>query len=159
AELAALGQHAITFFTHDAQRLPNGETAVLALTLRTFDVKGTPTLYQGDMVLVLDQNLQVAWVWDPFIWLNVHRLPTLHEGPSDWMHANSIAWSPADGNLIMSLRSQDWVIKIDYADGRGDGHVIWRLGRGGHFRINSADRLPWFSHQHDARYINDSTLV
>jgi hypothetical protein len=159
AELAALGQQSITDFTHDAQRLPNGDTAVLALTPRTINVKGKPTLYMGDSVLVLDQNLQVAWAWDPFTWLNVHRLPKLGEGPADWMHANSVARSPADGNLIVSLRSQDWVIKIDYADGTGDGHVIWRLGRGGNFRIKSRDPFPWFSHQHDARYINNSTLV
>ena len=159
AELAALGQHSITDFNHDAQRLPNGDTAVLATTPRTINVKGKPTPYKGDMVLVLDQNFQVAWAWDPFNWLNVHRLPTLGEGPSDWTHANSIAWSPADGNLIVSLRSQDWVIKIDYANGTGDGHVIWRLGQGGDFRINSTDPSPWFSHQHDVRYINDTTLV
>ena len=111
------------------------------------------------MVLVLDQDFQVAWVWDPFKWLDVRRLPTLGEGPANWTHANSVAWSPADGNLIVSMRSQDWVIKIDYANGTGDGHVIWRLGQGGDFRINSAGPSPWFSHQHDVRYINDSTLV
>jgi hypothetical protein len=111
------------------------------------------------MVLVLDQNFQVAWAWDPFNWLNVHRLPTLGEGPTDWMHANSIAWSPGDGNLIVSMRSQDWVIKIDYAGGTGDGHVIWRLGKDGDFKVNSTATLPWFSHQHDARYINDTTLI
>jgi hypothetical protein len=159
AELAALGQNSITDFNHDAQRLPNGDTAVLATTLRTINVKGKPIMYNGDMVLVLDQNFQVAWVWDPFKWLNVHRLPTLGEGPGDWMHANSIAWSPADGNLVVSLRSQDWVIKIDYANGTGDGHVIWRLGKGGNFKISSTDPSPWFSHQHDVRYINATTLV
>ena len=131
AELAALGQHAITDFNHDVQRLPNGDTAVLATTPRTINVKGKPTLYQGDMVLVLDQNFQVAWVWDPFKWLNVHRLPTLGEGPTDWTHANSIAWSPADGNLIVSLRSQDWVIKINYANGtrRRPRHLAAGAGR------------------------------
>ena len=159
AQLAALGQHSITDFNHDAQRLPNGDTAVLASTPRTINIKGKPTLYKGDMVLVLDQNFQVAWAWDPFNWLNVRRLPTLGERPGNWTHANSIAWSPADGNLVVSLRSQDWVIKIDYANGTGDGHVIWRLGQGGDFRINSTDPSPWFSHQHDVRYINDTTLV
>ena len=159
AELAALGQHSITDFNHDAQRLPNGDTAVLATTPRTINVNGTPTQYNGDMVIVLDQNFQVAWVWDPFDWLDTNRLPTLGEGPGDWMHANSIAWSPADGNLVVSMRSQDWVIKIDYANGTGDGHVVWRLGQGGDFTINSSDPSPWFSHQHDVRYINDTTLV
>jgi hypothetical protein len=159
AELAALGQHAITDFNHDAQRLPNGDTAVLASSPRTIYVRGKPVQYKGDMVIVLDQNFQVAWVWDPFRWLNVRRLPTLGEGPGDWTHANSVTWSPADGNLIVSLRSQDWVIKINYANGTGDGHVIWRLGQGGDFRINSTDPSPWFSHQHDVTYINGSTLV
>jgi hypothetical protein len=159
AELAALGQHSITDFNHDAQRLPNGDTVVLATSPRTIVVRGKPIQYQGDMVVVLDQNFQVSWVWDPFNWLNVRRLPTLGEGPGDWTHANSLAWSPADGNLVVSLRAQDWVIKIDYANGTGDGHVIWRLGPGGDFRINSTAPSPWFSHQHDVRYINGSTLV
>jgi hypothetical protein len=159
AELAALGQHSITFFNHDAQRLPNGDTAVLATTPRVVDLHGTPTLYNGDMVIVLDANFQVAWVWDPFTWLDTNRLPTLGEGPGDWTHANSIAWSPTDGNLIVSLRSQDWVIKIDYAGGTGDGHIIWRLGPGGDFSIRSSAPSPWFSHQHDVRYVNNNTLV
>jgi arylsulfate sulfotransferase len=159
AELAALGQHSISDFTHDAQRLPNGDTAVLALTPRTIVIKGKPTTYVGDMVLVLDPNFQVTWVWDAFNWLNVHRLPTLGEGPTDWLHANSVAWSPADGNLIVSLRSQDWVIKIDYANGTGDGHIIWRLGKGGNFKLRATGASPWFSHQHDVRYINNTTLV
>jgi hypothetical protein len=159
AELAAMGQHSITDFNHEAQRLPNGDTAVLATTPRTIDVHGTPTQYRGDMVIVLDQNFQVAWVWDPFNWLDPNRLPTLNEGPGDWMHANSIAWSPADGNLVVSLRSQDWVIKIEYAGGTGDGHVIWRLGAGGNFTLSSSAASPWFSHQHDVSYVNNSTLV
>ena len=142
AELAAMGQPSITDFSHDAQRLPNGDTAVLAITQKFFDIKGKRTRYNGDMVLVLDQNFQVVWAWNPFNYLNIHRLPTLGEGPADWMHANSVAWSPSDGNLIVSMRPQDWVIKIDYANGTGDGHVIWRLGKGGDFKVNSTDPLP-----------------
>src|SRR5262249_51574988 len=102
AELAALGQPSIVDFSHDIQRLPNGDTAVLALTREFIKIKGKLTRYNGDMVLVLDQNFQVAWAWNSFNWLNVHRLPTLGEGPADWLHANSVAWSPADGNLIVS---------------------------------------------------------
>jgi hypothetical protein len=159
AQLAAMGLHSISHLTHDAQRLPNGDTAVLALAPRTVRLRGKRTAYVGDMVLVLDQNFQVKWTWDPFRWLNTRRLGRVGEGPRDWMHANSVAWSPADGNLIVSMRSQDWVIKINYANGAGDGHVIWRLGRGGNFRIKSRRPSPWFSHQHDVRYINDTTLV
>jgi hypothetical protein len=51
------------------------------------------------------------------------------------------------------------VVKIDYRNGEGDGHVIWRLGQGGDFTVHSTDPSPWFSHQHDARYIDDSTII
>jgi hypothetical protein len=126
------------------------------------------------MILVLDQDFQVTWAWDAFDHLDVHRGPVLGEivhqgdaGPTvvvpdlpavDWLHNNAVRWSPADGNLILSVRLQDWVIKIDYREGSGDGHVIWRLGQDGDFTVNSTDPNPWFSHQHDVHYIDDSTL-
>jgi hypothetical protein len=72
---------------------------------------------------------------------------------------NAVALSPTDGNLILSVRHQDWVIKIDYRDGAGDGHVVWRLGEGGDFALNATDPNPWFSHQHNAHYIDDHTII
>jgi arylsulfate sulfotransferase len=159
AELSTLGQPSIVDFTHDAERLPNGDTVVLALTSKVVDFKGKPTNYVGDMVLVLDQNFQVTWVWDAFNYLNIHRLPVLGNGPGDWLHANSVAYSPADGNLIVSLRNQSWVLKIDYANGTGDGHIIWRLGPGGNFKLKAKGPSPWFTYQHDVSYINNNTIV
>jgi hypothetical protein len=72
---------------------------------------------------------------------------------------NAVSLSPFDGNLVLSVRYQDWVVKIDYRNGEGDGHVIWRLGQDGDFTENSMDPNPWFSHQHNAHYINDSTII
>ena len=97
------------------------------------------------MVIVLNQDFQVTWVWNSFRWLNTNRLGTVNPIPSDWLHANSVSWSPEDDNLIVSLRSQDWVIKIDYADGTGNGHVIWKLGTGGNFKAIANTAHPWFS--------------
>jgi hypothetical protein len=82
------------------------------------------------------------------------RLPAV-----DWLHINAVSWSPADGNLVLSVRHQDWVLKIDYENGTGNGHVIWRLGQGGDFAVSSTDPNPWFSHQHNAHYIDDSTVI
>jgi hypothetical protein len=50
--------------------------------------------------------------------------------------------SPADGDLVLSIRHQDWVIKIDYRNGAGDGPVVWRLGADGDFAVNSTDPNP-----------------
>ena len=79
--------------------------------------------------------------------------------PTDWLHANSVSWSPADDDLVVSLRTQDWAIKIDYANGAGNGHIIWKLGAGGNFKPIANTSDPWFSHQHDVRYINGTTLL
>jgi arylsulfate sulfotransferase len=175
AELASRGLDAITSFTHDIERLPNGQTAVLGLVERTVNINGTPTDYIGHMIVVLDTNLQVAWTWNAFDHLDFNRGPVLGEivqpgqaGPTtavprlpavDWLHINSVSWSPADGNLVVSIRHQDWVIKIDYRNGAGDGHIVWRLGQSGDFTAHSADPNPWFSHQHDAHYVDDHTLI
>ena len=104
AELAKLGQPSIIDFDHEVTLLPNGDMAVLATTQKIVTHKGHPTKYNGDMVLVLDQNFQVAWVWNAFNWLSTSRLGTDGEGPLDWLHGNSIGYSPADGDLIVSLR-------------------------------------------------------
>src|SRR5262249_20624030 len=175
AQLTALGHEISYGFHHDAQRLPNGDTVVLGLTERKIDVNGTPTNYIGDLILVLDEDFQVAWVWDAFDHLDVNRGPVLGEiahqgepGPDSivpdfpavsWLHDNAVSLSAGDGTLGLSGRHHDWVIKIDYRNGAGDGHVVWRLGQGGDFTVNSADPNPWFSHQHNAHYIDDHTLI
>src|SRR5262249_21516416 len=171
AQLAALGHEVIYGFHHDAQRLPDGSLAVLAYPERTVTINGVPTDYVGEMVLVLDQDFQVRWVWDAFDHLDVKRGPVLGEGAEGptlvvprlpavaWLHVNAVSLSPTDDNLVLSMRHQDWVIKIDYRNGAGDGHVIWRLGQSGDFTVNSADPNPWFSHQHNAHYVDDHTLI
>src|SRR5206468_8259286 len=47
---------------------------------------------------------------------------------------------------------QDWVIKVDYKNGKGSGKVLWRLGKDGDFTAKSDDPDPWFSFQHDAGF-------
>ena len=159
AKLAAMHQPQILDFDHEAKLLPNGDTVVIASTPKTVNYKGKPTKFIGDLVIVLDQNFQPVWVWNSFRWLNTNRLGTDHPIPTDWLHANSVSWSPEDGDLVVSLRTQDWAIKIDYANGTGNGHVVWKLGAGGNFKAISNTSDPWFSHQHDVRYINDTTLL
>jgi arylsulfate sulfotransferase len=165
AQLKARGQEIIYGFHHEFLLLPNGDIATLGWTQKTIAVGR----YAGDMLMVLDKDLQVVWTWDAFDHLDVNRAPILGElcgpgpcpliGAVDWLHENAVSWSPADGNLIVSVRHQDWVIKIDYANGTGDGHVIWRLGQDGDFAVSSSDPSPWFSHQHYPHYLDDSTLI
>jgi len=179
-QLAAMGEpQAIDSFNHEAVRLPNGDTAVLASLERVYPA-GTqgstaPVDILGNIVLILDQNWQLVWFWNAFDHLDVSRTAILGEictntdpgcpplaltsTANDWLHANSINYIPADGNLIVSLRNQDWVVKIDYSNGNGTGNVLWRLGMQGDFKMNSSDPYPWFTHQHDATYENGGTSL
>jgi len=116
AQLTAKGQEIIYGFHHEILRLPNGNIATLGWTLKTVDLNGVPTPYAGQLLIVLNKDFQVVWTWDAFDHLDFHRGPILGDvctgapcplpGAVDWLHANSIAWSAKDGNLLISLRHQ-----------------------------------------------------
>jgi hypothetical protein len=167
-QLVAMGRRPITGFHHEARSIRDGKIAALASVEQIFtDVQGPgPVNVLGDMIVVFDAELQVLWSWDAFDHLDVARKALLGEtclnapacapyfltaDANDWTHSNSLAETP-DGALIISVRHQDWVVKVDYARGEGGGEVIWRLGKDGDFTLDSDDPYPWFSHQHDASY-------
>ena len=171
-QLAALGKRAISGFHHDARSLPGGRTVLLADVEQILtDVQGPgPVDVIGDMILVLDEDLQVAWTWDTFDHLDTSRRAVLGEtclafagcathylsaDANEWTHGNSVEGTP-DGALLYSTRHQDWLIKIDYQDGAGNGDILWRLGKDGDFTYDSDEPYPWFSHQHDATYESGS---
>lgn len=173
-QLAAMGKR-IGILHHDARALPDGTVMLLATTEQILtDVQGAgPVDVVGDMILVLDRDLQLEWLWDSFDHLDTHRLATLGEtcpsvgcGPpylaskaNDWLHGDGLQFL-ADGNVLYSSRHQDWVFKIDYRNGAGTGDVIWRMGKGGDFQMSSGDPTAWFSHQHHAQFsAGDPTLL
>jgi arylsulfate sulfotransferase len=126
-------QLAIGALHHDILPLPNGHLILLANTFQSFtNLSGFPgtTQVTGDALIDLDRSRTPVWVWSTFDHLDVNHHPF---GLPDWTHANAIIDSPDDGSLILSMRNQDWVIKINYRDGAGDGSILWRLGPNGDF--------------------------
>lgn len=128
----------------------------------------------GDTILLLDSNLQVLWAWDAFDHLDVTRKATLAETcipygagcppffetaqAEDWVHGNSLQLL-TDGGILYSSRHQDQLFKIDFANGSGSGKVLWKIGRDGDFRLDGASPNSWFSHQHDAKLLDDGTTL
>ncbi len=173
-QLAAMGRRAVGMFHHDALSLSDGQLVALANTEQVMTgVQGSgPVDIIGDMIVVLDQDLQVVWAWDAFDHLDPRRPATLAETcpglgcppitlashANDWLHGNALQLT-ADGDLLYSSRHQDWIIKIDFRYGQGTGDVIWRLGKDGDFQINSNDSSPWFSHQHGPQFAPDSDTI
>ena len=103
----------------------------------------------------LDQNLQPVWVWNEFNHLDMARAGW--QWP-DWTHTNAILYSPDDGNILVSIRHQNWIVKVDYANGTGTGNVVWRLGRGGDFKlIGGTDPTDWPYAQHDPGFASSNS--
>jgi arylsulfate sulfotransferase len=172
AQLAARGVEKIYAFHHDALRLPNGDTAVLGSTMKKISGQDVTS----DMVVVLDANLQVTWTWDAFDHLTPPAkwpaaAPTcIQTGPfglcplpdiqaKDWTHGNALAWDASDNDLLLSFRNLSLTFKLDYANGKGSGKVLWKLGMGGDFTVKSSVPSPWFTNQHNPNFFNATTLV
>ena len=176
-ELAAKGFSPITEFHHDARQLPNGDILTIGSSERILtDVQGPGNVdVIGDIILVLNSNLQLKWAWDSFAHLDTYRKAVLGETclpggvsgcppvllapiANDWLHGNAVSLAP-DGNIIYSSRHQDFVYKIDYENGHGTGNVIWKLGPEGDFTTDSTEFFPWNSHQHDATYAPNGLMT
>ena len=142
---------------HDVLPLPNGHMVVLATVSKSVVLNGaaSPTNVLGDVLIDVDQNFQPDWVWNSFDHLDVNRHPYLFP---DWTHSNSLLYSVDDHDLLLSMRHQNWIIKIDFADGQGSGNILWRLGEGGDFKlIGGSDPADWFYSQHGIAYFTPNT--
>jgi hypothetical protein len=149
----------LAHYTHDLTPLPNGHFLLITNTSKSFtDLPGYPGITQvvGDVIVDLDRNWKPVWIWNEFDHLDVNRHPMF--GFPDWTHSNSIAYSADDGNFIVSVRNQNWVIKVDYRDGKGTGNILWKLGEGGNFKLlGGLDPTDWFYAQHDAEFLTTKT--
>jgi len=174
----------LNYISHEGHELPNGYFMMMASEERVANQGQGNVDVLGDVIMVLDSNFQLTWAWDSFDFLNIDRMALqnnkctpgqagcplylFNKQPNgqpytvanDWTHANSIAQDPSDGNLIISLRHQAWVIKVYYNNGTGDGHIMWHLGNQGDFTL--AGGLPssdWFNYQHDVEFQSNGLLT
>jgi arylsulfate sulfotransferase len=147
---AVVGTH------HDFAVLPNGHLILIASTQKI--VAGVTIT--GDVLIDLDQNHNPVWLWNEFDHLDLTRHPYLYP---DWTHTNAVIYSSDDRNLIISIRHQNWMVKIDYNNGAGTGEILWRLGYQGDFTLmtpnGGADTDPadWFYAQHGPSFATTNT--
>lgn len=143
----------LVFFSHDVLVLPNGHWICLIQIFKNYtDLPGYPGTIAvlGDILVDVDPNGKVVWNWSAFDHMDVNR----HlQGLPDWTHGNALVYTP-DGNLVLSLRNQSWIVKIDYENGAGSGNILWRLGQEGDFTLLGGDPSQWFYGQHDPYLVN-----
>jgi hypothetical protein len=145
-------------YHHDFVVLPNGHWIVIANMEKPYtDLPGYPgtTDVVGDVLIDLDADWNPVWVWNEFDHLDVNRHPMNFP---DWTHTNAVLYSPDDGNLLVSIRHQNWIVKVDYSNGTGSGNILWRLGQDGDFQLrNGTDPTDWSYAQHNPAFQSDST--
>lgn len=122
-------------FHHDVTPLPNGHILILANAIKALSPTSTPALTNAppqnviaDVIVDLDTNMHPVWAWNEFNHLDPNRHPYLFP---DWTHTNAVVYSPDDGNFLVSMRHQNWIVKVNYNNGAGSGNILWHLGQGG----------------------------
>lgn len=152
------------------------------------DTSGLPVDVVGDMIIALNAEWQVAWYFDAFEHdggapqLDINRPAVLGETcvanepgcppilllsagiaplAKDWLHGNSLYYWQQSGDLVWSSKNQDWVMKVAFSNGAGNGNILWRMGNQGDFDFQNVadDPWPWFSHQHDVSLIDNAGVV
>ncbi len=162
------GKECVSGFHHEAIRLPNGHTLAIAGLERMMPGSKKPFDLLADLVVELDQDFQVVSIWNAHDHLDLQRKSVnnekcktgqggcpailLADEADSPLHSNSLNYIPSSGDLLISIPEQDWIVKVDWKDGKGSGNVLWRLGKDGDFKVESNDKNPWFSYAHDVGY-------
>jgi arylsulfate sulfotransferase len=120
---------------HEAFPTDHGTVLTLATEQRTVDdyptsatdpnaPTATATVSEHPVVEFSQATGAILGEWHPLDLLDPTRIGYGSIGsPNDWGHANAVIEDPRDGNIILSVRHQDAVVKFDRS-----GQIKWILG-------------------------------
>jgi hypothetical protein len=131
-------------FHHFIDELPNGNIIAFSTVAQVIDnywsseedpnAPRTKKKIMGDEIVEFQRDGTVVWRWKAFDWLDPYRMGyesfyiywLMHGFPDyvDWTHGNGLWLDESDDSLIISLRHQDALFKID----RKSGEIKWILG-------------------------------
>ena len=154
---------------HDVIRLSNGHYLLLLFETKEMDlskiVEGgseTATVI-GNMLVETDNTGKIYWEWSVFDHFEITDLVDYYDltmNIIDFTHINSLQETP-DGNILMSVRNFDEVVKIS----KSTGEVLWRIGgskskKNQYTFINDTrNGFFGFSHQHTAWILPNGNLI
>jgi len=164
-------------FHHDVIALDNGD--FMGLSKEPFFIENyhmsyvdrpvvAPQTVSADIIVSFTPSGEVLDTWRLSELLDPQRIGydaidvTHSDGLYDWTHANAIMLDPADGNLVVSVRNQDAIIKIDV-----DTHeLIWILATPDNwnaewmeFLLTPRGDLEWSFHQHGHDISEDNRIL
>jgi arylsulfate sulfotransferase len=169
-------------FHHGVNLGPDGNMLLLSMEIREYDNwPGSVTdpnaprehaKVVGDIVMEVRPDGSKANEWRILDVLDPYRVTygsradywgvRGYAGTMDWCHANGTAYDARDDSILVSLRTQDCIIKFDRASGR----LRWILGAHGNWRQPWLDKLlrpdaaaAWQFHQHDCSVTPAGTIL
>lgn len=168
---------------HQPHQMPNGNFLALSGNARLAkdwytsefdpDAPRADKWIVGDRILEFTREGEIVWSWDAFDHLDINRIGYnaleaywhVRGFPEhgDWTHGNGVCYDERDDSVIVSLRLQDALFKID----RKSGQIKWILGDHSDWSPELQAKLltpqgegfrwPW--HGHNPRVTSDGTIV
>lgn len=149
--------------THDMLLLPNGNHYMIIydpqpVGMDTVVEGGNPNAtVRGFVLQELDPDHNVVFQWRSWDHVNITDANNvdLTALVIDYIHVNAVD-TTADGNVLISCRHFDEIIKID----RNSGDIIWRFGPNSKNNMFTFDNdTVGFSHQHDIQQLKNGNLT
>jgi arylsulfate sulfotransferase len=169
-------------FHHGVNLGPDGSMLLLSMEIREFDDwPGSVTdpnapraraKVVGDVVMEVRPDGSKANEWHILDLLDPRRVTygsranywgaRGYPGTMDWCHANGTFYDAKDDCILVSLRTQDCIIKFE----RKTGRLRWILGAPDRWRKPWSDKLlkpdssvTWQFHQHDCSITESGTIL
>lgn len=172
----------IPLFHHRTNLMPNGNFLLLSAEERILDnwplkdddkdcPRGKAKVI-GDVIVEASQSGQIINEWKIFDIIDPYRLCYGSCSPYwrargfpdsfDWCHANAASYDESDDSILVSLRTQDCIIKFS----RKTGDLIWILGDPGNWKSPWKEKLltpigntSWPYHQHDCSVTSEGHVL
>ena len=169
-------------FHHGVNLGPDGNMLLLSMEIRKFDdwpgsvsdpnAPRERAKVVGDVVMEVAPDGQKVNEWRMLDLLDPYRITygsranywviRGYPGTMDWCHANGVAYDSRDDSILVSLRTQDCIVKF----GRRTGRLRWILGAHGNWRAPWSEKLlkpvapvEWQFHQHDCSVTPAGTIL
>jgi len=153
---------------HDFIELPNGNLLAISAELRKIeydDGEGGTVEYNviGDIIHEMTRDGSVVKSWNLFDYLDPQRIRygfeenfwdiVYRKSTKDWTHANGLIYDASDNSMIISVRHQDWLIKIDM----DTDELVWKMGEEGDFTLQGDGE--WMFHMHSPKFTQNGNIL
>ena len=167
---------------HQPHEMPNGDFLAFSangyLIEDYYSSDSDPDAPRMDQIVMADTVVQftpegeTVWTWDTYDALDPFRVGYdtfwsywwVRGFPDymDWTHANGLSYDSSDDSVLVSLRNQNAIVKVDYET----REIKWILGRHDGWPENLQDKLLtpvgdllWPGYQHNPRMTHAGTVI